>query len=428
MARKENRWIKSERVGEVTLLVTPRSPYWQMYWIDGFRTTKAGRKHRKELKRSTRETDLSLARIIAGRKNEELYKQRQFPAEQKRTRRQRHAIREVATEFVAYLVGLDRSHDHIRNVGGRLGYVCDWMEQNKMRHVQDVNPSMLQTFLRHLVRERGVSPSTANDYLDAVHNFFGYVIHKKRLMAGPNPAATGRQAELDRLPQQKVRPPTIYPEQVNEIIRVARSHNDTQIINLVVFVCEGGFRFQELQFLQVGDLDLERREITLDVKRPVLQSVRPELRRRCLTADGLWVPKTRASRRPIHITDQLLRVINSMGLGGPSDWIFVNSVGMQITENKTLLRLKRHALEAEVLVKPNARTGEPWSAIKWHWLRHYHRTRAHVSGIRRGVSKLAMGHAADAIHDHYRGLDVDAFHAEYAKFDSGINGSLLGAA
>lgn len=35
MARKEkksHRWTKSERVGEVTLFLTPRSPYWHMYW------------------------------------------------------------------------------------------------------------------------------------------------------------------------------------------------------------------------------------------------------------------------------------------------------------------------------------------------------------------------------------------------------------
>ena len=244
-------------------------------------------------------------------------------------------------------------------------------------------------------------------------------------MDGPNPAATGRQAQLDRLPQRAVRPPTIYPEQINEIIRVARSHNDTQTVNLIVFICEGGFRFQELQFLQVGDLDIERREIMLDVKRLSQQRVRPELLRRCLTADGLWVPKSRASRRPIHITDGLRRAINSMGLGGPADWVFVNSVGMQIAENKTLQKFKAHAVEADVLVEANPRTGKPWSTIKWHWLRHYHRTRANVSKIRREVSKIAMGHAADAIHDHYRGVDVDAFHAEYEKFDSGIDSSLL---
>ena len=63
--------------------------------------------------------------------------------------------------------------------------------------------------------------------------------------------------------------------------------------------------------------------------------------------------------------------------------------------------------------------------IKWHWLRHYHRTRAHVSHVRRDVSKIAMGHAADPIHDHYRGVEPDAFHAEYEKFDSGIDVSLL---
>ena len=55
----------------------------------------------------------------------------------------------------------------------------------------------------------------------------------------------------------------------------------------------------------------------------------------------------------------------------------------------------------------------------------YHRTRAHVCKIRREVSKVAMGHAADPIHDHYRGLDRFAFHEEYAKFDSGIDDRLL---
>jgi len=51
---------------------------------------------------------------------------------------------------------------------------------------------------------------------------------------------------------------------------------------------------------------------------------------------------------------------------------------------------------------------------------------AHVCKIRREVSKLAMGHAADPIHDHYRGLDRFAFHEEYTKFDSGINDDLFG--
>jgi hypothetical protein len=35
-----------------------------------------------------------------------------------------------------------------------------------------------------------------------------------------------------------------------------------------------------------------------------------------------------------------------------------------------------------------------------------------------------MGHAADPIHERYRGLDVFAFQEEYAKFDSGIDDRL----
>ena len=109
----------------------------------------------------------------------------------------------------------------------------------------------------------------------------------------------------------------------------------------------------------------------------------------------------------------------------PGRSLYVHETDNQIAENKTLQRLKRYALAANVLVEPHPRTGEAWSRIRWHWLRHYHRTRACVSKIRREVSKVAMGHAADAIHDHYRGLDRYAFHEEYAKFDSGIDDRLL---
>jgi len=192
-----------------------------------------------------------------------------------------------------------------------------------------------------------------------------------------------------------------------------------------VFVCEGGLRFQELQFLQFGDIDMEHREIILDVKRPDPHRVRANLRKRCLTEEGYWVPKTRASRRPIHVTDRLAKVMDTLGEHDPTDWVLTTGVGNQFAENRTLMRLQRHALAADVLVAPNPRTGEPWSLLCWHWLRHFHRTRAHVSNIRREVSKLAMGHAADRIHDHYRGIDAVAFHREYAKFDSGIDERLL---
>ena len=79
MARKRGSWIKSESVGGVTLYLTRRSPYWQMYWIEGRSTAKSGKVRPRERHKSTRETDVSLATIVAGRKNEELYLRRQFP-------------------------------------------------------------------------------------------------------------------------------------------------------------------------------------------------------------------------------------------------------------------------------------------------------------------------------------------------------------
>jgi integrase len=320
MARKEdrsNRWIKSERVGEVTLFLSPRSPYWQMYWTtEQSQATGNGvrrRRSRKIHRESTRETDLAFARLVAGRKSEELFKCRHYPdreREQKRTR-----MEPVIDDFLKYIETLGRTHDYLSKLKGRLRCLREWMEKRKLHFVQDIDPPLLRSFQEYLRTKRRCSAATANHYLDAIHNFFGFVIFKRRLMPGPNPAATGRQAELDRLPHQVLSPPTIYPDQINAVIAVAVRHFDSQIVNIILFICEGGFRFQELQFLQVGDINLEEREIILDIKKPDLERVRPELRRRCLTADGLWIPKSRAARRPIHITDRLARVVGSMGLG-----------------------------------------------------------------------------------------------------------------
>lgn len=423
MARKErpsNRWTKSERVGEVTLFLSPRSPYWQMYWETGQSRKKASS---GGVVRSTRETELSFARLIAGRKSEDLFKRRHYPDQE--IEREKMPVGPVIDGFIEYVETLGRSQEYIGKLKGRLGCLREWMEKQRLVFVQDVNPELLRKFQTHLRSDRDASASTANHYMDAVHNFFGYVIFKRKLMPGSNPAATGRQAELDRLRHPTIPPPTIYPDQVNAVIEAAMKEFDTQIVNLITFVCEGGFRFQELQFLQVGDINMQEREIVLDIKRPDPNRVRLELRKRCLTADGLWIPKSRAARRPVHISDRLARVIGNLGLGEASDWVFVNSVGNQIAGNKTLDRLKGYALKAGVLVDKHPRTGKPWSLLRWHWLRHFHRTRAHVSKIRREVSKIAMGHAADPIHDHYRGLDRFAFHAEYEKFESGIDDALL---
>lgn len=210
-------------------------------------------------------------------------------------------------------------------------------------------------------RDKERRPSTVTHYLSAVHNFFGFAAFKRGVVNGPNPAATGRQAVPDKLPVRSLPPPTIYPDQVNAVIEAALRRFGRQIVNLIAFVCEGGFRFQELQFLQVGDINLEEREIILDIKKPDARRVRPELQRRCLNANGLWIPKTRAARRAIHITDRPARVIGSMGLGDPSDGVFMNEAGNQIAENKTLDRLKRCALEAGVLVEKHPKTGTPRS-------------------------------------------------------------------
>ena len=92
------------------------------------------------------------------------------------------------------------------------------------------------------------------------------------------------------------------------------------------------------------------------------------------------------------------------------------------------------------LVRPCAEplcTQTQWQASRqWHraWPRRHGmilllagvRT-ANSTGTRGGRYCIAppLGHAADPIHDHYRGLDRFAFPEEYAKFDSGIDDALF---
>ncbi|MGB0715134.1 MAG: tyrosine-type recombinase/integrase [Phycisphaerae bacterium] len=430
MARKEkktNRWLETDRVGSVTLYRTARSPYWWMYWTETITSgdgSKANGRPRESIK-STRETDLRLARVIAGQKNEDLFAQQRYP-ELEQGEEKAVPLRPVIRDFVAYLEELGRSQEYIRKVKSHLTKLADWMQGRRLSKLQDISPAVLKRFSIHLREQRQLSNASVNHYVTSVHNFYGYAAFKRQLADGPNPAKTGRQAVLDKLPTRRIPPPTIYPDQINAVIEKAREAGDHQIVNLIVFICEGGFRFQELQFLQVGDINMPQREIVLDTKRPDLTRVRDELQRRCLTPEGYWMPKSAAGRRVVHITDRLTKVIGTMGLGEVVDWVFMNQAGKQVAGNKTLMRLKKYALEAGVLVEPHPKTGEPCSLLRWHWLRHYHRTRAHVSKIRREVSKLAMGHAADGIHDHYRGVDPFAFHEEYAKFDSGLNDDLIG--
>jgi len=426
-ASKRNRWLETDRAGGVTLYRTARSPYWWMYWIEpnGQDDEKRSRSRPREFVKSTRETDLRLARVVAAQKNEELFTQQRYPDLEKPVDVP-VPFRPRIAEFVDYLEKLGRSHEYIRKLKSRLTCLADWMQARSLTKLQDINPQLLQRFSAYLQGDQKLTNASVNHYVTAIHNFYGFVAFKRQLVSGTNPAKTGRQAVLDKLPTRRLPPPTIYPDQVNAVIEMARQAGDYQIVNLIVFVCEGGFRFQELQFLQVWDIDLAQHEIRLDVKRPCLDRVRPELRRRCLTSEGYWMPKSIAGRRVIHITDRLAKAIASIGLGESSDWVFMNQAGRQIAENKTLLRLKGYAIAAKVLVEPHPKTGKPWSLLRWHWLRHYHRTRAHVSKIRREVSKLAMGHAADGIHDHYRGVDAFAFHEEYAKFDSGLDVGLIG--
>ncbi len=149
MARKEkssNKWAKSERVGEVTLFLTRRSPFWWIYWEE---PDKTGKRHRRgkrlrQVTKSTRETELAFARLVATKLNEELFKRKQFP-EMVPEKERPVLLRTTTAEFLAYLETLERTHEHLKNLRGRLAYLADWMESRRLSFVQDVTPSLFRS-------------------------------------------------------------------------------------------------------------------------------------------------------------------------------------------------------------------------------------------------------------------------------------------
>lgn len=44
----------------------------------------------------------------------------------------------------------------------------------------------------------------------------------------------------------------------------------------------------------------------------------------------------------------------------------MNQASIQISENKSLDRLRRYALQAKVRADKQPRTDKPWSLLKWH--------------------------------------------------------------
>ena len=112
MARKEkqpNRRVKTERVGSVTLFLTPRSPYWWMYWTQVADESDLGgcsKRRRREKMVSTGETDLSLARVIAAKKNEQLFTRKRYSG---------------TTGHSQSSVSVDPADPRLSGVPGRLG-------------------------------------------------------------------------------------------------------------------------------------------------------------------------------------------------------------------------------------------------------------------------------------------------------------------
>lgn len=188
-------------------------------------------------------------------------------------------------------------------------------------------------------------------------------------------AAMFKAAVLDgkvqKTPCISIRLPKIEPEAVvplrTEVVQRLASEIWRPYRPMVVFCAATGLRSSELRGLTWDRVDFDNSMISID--RQLIGNN---------SSDPSWgPPKTKASRRRIHIGDHSMQVLKNLreepeGVGG----IVFHSAGRAITRH-TAGEAWRHIRD----IVPGAGTG-------WHELRHYHASQL-IAG---GMSPVAVAH------------------------------------
>jgi integrase/recombinase XerD len=120
--------------------------------------------------------------------------------------------------------------------------------------LEDLNSTLIASFLDHLERDRGVTVSTRNARLAAIHSFFRYAALQhpehaeliQRVLAIP-PKRAGRRP-IDYLTRPEIESLLATPDRHSRLGR--RDHT------LLLLALETGLRVSELTGLRRGDLDL----------------------------------------------------------------------------------------------------------------------------------------------------------------------------
>lgn len=254
-----------------------------------------------------------------------------------------------------------------------------------MRHIhvkadflEDITAAKIEGFLAQRICEDGIAPKTANRYREVLHRMFNFAIKNWNFVPpdrrNMNPAAL---VERRREPAQKIRFLTI--PQITKQLQVLEGRHTLQAI--VATLIYAGLRREEVLWLTVDDVDLERRLIHVCVK----------------SIDGeFWQPKTKQNRT-VPISWALLKVLSSYSPKRQGSWFFPSPKGKRWDPDNFSERLR----------KINREHGVEWSCLDF---RHTFGSQLAQKG--ESLYKIAklMGNSPSICRKHYAALMPEKMH------------------
>lgn len=134
---------------------------------------------------------------------------------------------------------------------------CEWAEQKGIadKHVSNITQETICEYLTYLVTEHQLSKLTIFRYGQILHNFFDFLIKKKKIMFD-NPAQN-----LPRIGLVKDHAPRPIPDTPRRILINSIMAEDEQLFLFCQFEYYCAIRPNELRHLKISDIDFDRRII-----------------------------------------------------------------------------------------------------------------------------------------------------------------------